>query len=631
LTHWKGHFRGLLVGRGFARQGVHPRSVMDSETIERRRLVALWAPLLICATATYVGTAARLVGGGDNGEFATMLAEGGVAHPPGYPLYVLYLRAMSWLPASSPAHAASVATALLGGGAVLGLLLACTSWGASVPAAAIAGAVFAFSPLAWRAATEPEVFALNALIGASILALTGPACRLGVRKRLCLLGLFAGLGLANHHSIVLLAPAVLWAIVRFLRSREARASDLSLFAAAAAAGLLAYVHSWHTATHAAGRWIWGDPGSPVGLWHHFVRGDYGTTRLSLSGAEPSPAIHLGLLATRMASDLWIVPPVAAIAGIAWLLVRRSAPSPAASRADGGALFLTLLTAGPVFVSRFNIDPTGIGALVVERFYLLPETLLCVPMALGVDLAARSLRGRTGAKSTGVPPWLAILAMIGAAAAGGVFSWPDVRERHRPTVEIYARNTLESTPKDAVILGTGDHRLYGFLYAQRALGIRPDVVYLDPNMWRYEWYRRRLAPAFGRPLYEPVGSSVATIALAESLLATGRPLFVANLFNTAIVRALPSYPFGTLIRILPRAATAPPPEAVEQKNLLLDARFQHEDSPPIRAGTWAGDVQEAYSRPWFALADAFTARGQAARASANRERGRAAARWVVAEP
>jgi hypothetical protein len=590
-------------------------------------MIALWASLLTCVTATYGYTATRFVGGGDSGEFATMLAQGGVPHPPGYPLYVLYLRAMCWLPASSPAHAAALATALLGAAAVLAVMLACTSWGASVPAAAAAGAVFAFSPLAWRAATEAEAFALNALIAAGILALAGPACRLGVRTRLGMLGLLLGLGLANHHSIVLLAPAVLWGVLRPLIRRNARPRDLALFAIAIAFGLIPYAYTWHVAAHSAGRWIWGDPGSLSGLLHHFARGDYGTTRLGVVGGDPKPLLHVGLLVSRTITDLWIVPPIIAIAGMVWLFARRPEPAPPVSRIDGGVLLLTALTAGPFFVSRFNIDPVGIGASVVERFYLLPELLVCIPLALGVDLAAGRLRERTMAERAATPPWIAVVVTVAAAVAGTFTAWPQVREHHRPTIEIYARNTLESAPKDAVILGTGDHRLYGFLYAQHALGIRPDVVYLDPNMWRYRWYRRLLGPALRRSVYEPDGSSVSTVALAESLLATGRPLLVTNLFTTAITHELPSYPFGTLIRVLPRGTAPPSPDEVERTNLQLDAGFGHELSPPKRPETWASDVQETYARPWFALAKAFAVQGLAERSEASRTRALAAAPWL----
>ena len=57
-------------------------------------------------------------------------ARGGVAHPSGYPLYVMYLRAMAWLP-GTPAHAAALATALLGAAQIGVLHAACRAWGSA--------------------------------------------------------------------------------------------------------------------------------------------------------------------------------------------------------------------------------------------------------------------------------------------------------------------------------------------------------------------------------------------------------------------------------------------------------------------------------------------------------------------
>ncbi len=78
----------------------------------------------------YLWIAPTTILGGDNAEFVTLGTIGGVAHPSGYPLYCLWLRAWSWLPVASPAHATALATALLGIAAVVVLHAACRAWGA---------------------------------------------------------------------------------------------------------------------------------------------------------------------------------------------------------------------------------------------------------------------------------------------------------------------------------------------------------------------------------------------------------------------------------------------------------------------------------------------------------------------
>ena len=79
----------------------------------------------------YVGLAARHLLGGDAGEFALIAGVGGYAHPPGYPLYSIFLSLVGRLPVSSAAHEAAMATALIGAVATGVLYLACRRWGAS--------------------------------------------------------------------------------------------------------------------------------------------------------------------------------------------------------------------------------------------------------------------------------------------------------------------------------------------------------------------------------------------------------------------------------------------------------------------------------------------------------------------
>ena len=75
--------------------------------------------------AVYVWLAPRHVVDGDNAELATLGSLGGVPHPTGYPLYMIWLRLMQWLPGSNPAHTAALATAILGAGSVVVLHAAC--------------------------------------------------------------------------------------------------------------------------------------------------------------------------------------------------------------------------------------------------------------------------------------------------------------------------------------------------------------------------------------------------------------------------------------------------------------------------------------------------------------------------
>src|SRR5882724_9666524 len=176
--------------------------------VDRGGLVAL------CALVVYAYLAPAHVVDGDNAEFSTLSVTGGIAHPSGYPLYLLWLHATSWLPGSSPAHTAALATAILGGAAVAMLHAACRAWGARPLAATTACAIFAGAPVVMRVASEAEVFILNALLVSAVLWLAARGGPLRGERRAAALGLVAGLALANHLTCVLVAPVGILGVVR---------------------------------------------------------------------------------------------------------------------------------------------------------------------------------------------------------------------------------------------------------------------------------------------------------------------------------------------------------------------------------------------------------------------------------
>jgi hypothetical protein len=540
-------------------------------------------PLFLVIGAAYFGAAARPVLGGDNGEFATLFATGGVAHPTGYPSYVLWLRALRWLPAATPAHGAALATALAGLFAAMMLYAACRAWGATAGATSVVIATHALSSHAWIASTHAEVFALNALLAAGILF--GVATeRVTGERRLAWLALLAGLGLAHHMSIVFLAPVGLWGVARALSEAERRPRAIGLGIGALALGLLPYAYVVWASRSPEGRVIWGDARDLHGLLAHVLRKEYGTTTLATGPREVDRLGQQLLLARSLLLGLLGLPLLALAA------VRARRP-----RGRTLALLATLLLTGPAFVGLFNLSVRGLDRAIVERFHLLPQVVLCVLVAPALDAVARGRLER---------PAVATLSAVAFGGASGALSLEELARHHDGGVERWVRDSLVAAPSGAVVLGAGDHRFGAFLYAQRALGLRPDVTYVDLNVARNAWYRAQLGARLGVTLVGPRNGTLSTVELAQQLLATGRPVLLTHFATDAIPRALPTYPIGTLIRVLPADAVAPPPRALEAENEAVFARM----SPPgglSAPDSWAGDLQASYARPWSALAFAFT--------------------------
>lgn len=589
-------------------------------------------PLALCAlAAVYLATSARFVLGGDNGEFATIFATGGVPHPSGYPAFALYLRLMSWMPGVSPAHGAALSTAILGIAAVVMVRAACRAWGASAQASVLAAVLFGLSPLMWKLSTHAEVFALHALLAASILRVTGPSARLAPLRRAFLLGLLAGLGLANNHSLVTIAPLGLYGAYQVLLETPQRLRAAGLAAGGLLLGLLPYVYLVLVARSGGDVIAWGDTSSASGLLHHFLRADYGTTQLAISEEGSSAVAHVGRLFVELAKNLNYFPLVFIAIGATTLFgarrprvdlrsgsasasikmprlhettvrVERDEPSttsvgrrPALPLGHGVAWLVAWLCVGPVFIGMFNLPLEGLATIVVERFYLLPLVLLCVPLARGID---RAFEGRLRPVEVYSPICIGLLSLL------IVTGLEPVRDHHREEVEYYLLNSLDTVEPNSVILGTGDHRIYGFHYVQRVLRHREDVTYIDPLLLNYPWYRDQIEARMGVVLQGVSAGSVSSLELAQGLHGAGRNIYLTNRFSDAIVRGAPNYPVGTLIRI----GAPPPPAQLEALNASVAAGYRYSVDAPADPDGWAASVMAEYTRPWRVLAQAYESMG-----------------------
>ena len=170
--------------------------------------------------------------------------------------------------------------------------------------------------------------------------------------------------------------------------------------------------------------------------------------------------------------------------------------------------------------------------------------------------------------------------------------------HSPALELGVRNLLRSLPPDAVVLQSQDPLHYGAAYLQAVDGERPDVVVVQwtPAPTSVPWYRARLAR-------RGISLDGDEVAVAERLLAAGRPVFV-DIYQPAVVTALPSVPYGMVRRVLPRGAQVPSLDEQVATNKRLYEAFELDYEPPSADDELAADVHRKYAATWYELAAAL---------------------------
>ena len=511
-------------------------------TTHRPRVTTL--ALSLIAFLVYLLTLAPGVPPTDSGELILAAWLPGVAHAPGFPLWVV----LGWLfshllPIGSVAQRLNLMSACWGAAAVgmihllwraarsvkqpeprdqrpgiNGDTLVSDPWFLAV-STGIGLAIpltFAFSRTFWAWSVVAEVYSLHIFLTAAILTLL-----LTWRRRLqqgeapqraghwlILAALVYGLALGNHNlTIILLAPPILfwlWANRRGLNLRLITLSALAL-----ALGALIYLYLPWRAGHDP-LLNWGNPANPERLWWHITGKQY---RVSLFGGtlqSMGSELGAGLL-------LWAqqFTPLAAplLLGGAWALWRR----------DRALALFTFLVAllGVGYAVIYDIaddrDAYYLASFLVSTLWLAAAWQWLVEWAWGAAPAPPAARSRANdprARGARRPParppretesqrpppaaapaaWRRLLpiALLLLPLLTLAWNWRQGDHRHYVYPTLYAQNALNEAGPNALIL-TGDWQLYAPLLTRQGVEQqRPDVAALDVLLFQNRpWYHRQI--------------------------------------------------------------------------------------------------------------------------------------------
>lgn len=210
----------LLFGGFWLRTLYRQRHILAIVARQRALVGALVVGL--CVFGVYLATMGRYVGAADTFEFQVTAPVLGIAHPTGYPLYVLFGKVTSLVPFGSMAWRVNLSAAIPAALAVVVLADVIRRLAIGRLLALLAALTLAFSVTFWSQAIEAEVYALNALfvviiIGILVHGLYVTDPRFGGERAMGARSVFGlalafGFGLTNHLTIVLLVPPAIFGL-----------------------------------------------------------------------------------------------------------------------------------------------------------------------------------------------------------------------------------------------------------------------------------------------------------------------------------------------------------------------------------------------------------------------------------
>ncbi len=409
--------------------------------------------------------------GADGGDLIAAAATGGVAHPTGYPLYLLLARLFQLIPLGSLAWRTNLMSAVFAVGAAVLVYLIVRRETGRWPAGLVSGAAAGLAPLLWSQAVITEVHALQAFLVALVILLS-TGLRSERRKKVLdgLRGLVLGLASGNHVTILLLLPVVF--LVNSFRSQEtgkrrrldwaALGWQLLFFLIGALIYLL--IPLWAAAHPPVN---WGNAVTPARFGWLVSGALYQDQLLSVPFSQAGE--RLGAWAGLLLKQFGLLGLFLGAASLFFFQPR-------------SRLFqVTLWT-----LVVYSVFAIGFGSF-DSYVYLIPAFLA---FSIWIGIGAGGLLDVI----TPEAPQLAALAGLGMVVFFGWLGWvhlPPVNASQDGRAERFGRQVMAEAPPQALVFAEGDRAAFGLWYFYYALRQRQDLTVIASGLLAFDWYRETL--------------------------------------------------------------------------------------------------------------------------------------------
>lgn len=428
--------------------------------------------LFIFIFFVYIHNLSHGVYGGDSGDLITAAFVGGVAHPPGYPLFVflgfLLTRFHFW---PSPAFAVGLISAFSGALGVVCFYLISKFTTKRTFISFIVALILGFTYYFWFYSEIAEVFTLNSLFFLILLYITLKMRQSASLRLLPFFTFFLGLAATNHQIIILTLPSLLLLLIPFLwKNVRPKRTHVGLLLASLFAGVAGFSFYMYIPIASLHNPIlnWDTVHDIPSFLHLLLRKDYGTFS---AGLFSTPSVQQRLILVQVF--------------LSQLVIQLTIPVIILSLLGFGCLYkkdkdllyslsLGFLLTGPLFIAYAGFPLTGGFYFGVnERFFLLPIIFLLLFVPWGLQLLSDIFEKTLKRNSLLVQSvFLLIPVML------FVYNFPKTNLSNIIIGDTFAQDLLSSLSPHAIFFISGDTITFNTWYEHYVMGFRPDVQTLN---------------------------------------------------------------------------------------------------------------------------------------------------------
>jgi hypothetical protein len=455
----------------------------------------------------------------DSGELIVAAQGLGVAHPPGFPLWVMLAHLASLVPLGNVARRINFSSALFAAlsSAMLTLVVAELMITASylstskqkrarrredgdsdvgrllifAPALG-AGLLMAFSRTLWSYATITEVYTLNTLLILTVFFLllrwrrrvvadqgdTGEALA-AHDSWLYAAALVFGLALGVHHVTVgVTLPALAVIVYRTQGLRFFTGRRLVYAALISIAGLVAVYAYLPFAASRSPVINWGNPRSLQEIWWHVTGRQYRVFLSFSPSTMGTQFLEFCRILLREFGPAWLpLPLVVAFIGFA-----------SAYKRDRTTFWFLLF----IVIANLAYDLSYQIAEDKDAYYLPTFIAMAIGAGFGICWLIQITVSKS-MRSSGY--WAAVIAILLTSATALAANWPFNNRRHYFIANDYVENLLSTIEPNGLLLTQDWQVVSPMFYAQEVERRRPDVKVVDINLLRRSWYFDYLRHAY----------------------------------------------------------------------------------------------------------------------------------------
>jgi len=458
--------------------------------------------------AVYLFSLAPTITFGDSGEVVTAAITLGIAHPPGYPLWLILAKLFSFLPIGTVAYRLNLMSAILDAAAVglLALVISRTfprvcarvishdAFESPVAAmitgsaSATAALIIAFSPVFWRQSVIAEVYPLHHLLVCLILLVLE---RWGESPEkhglLFAMAFLVGAGMGNHHTLLLITPAI-GLYVLLVRPRVLLSPKIMLGCVALLfLGLCLYLYlPLRASTHPPLNW--GNPATWETFWFHVGRKQYRVIEVvrPLSVLMPQLKFFFASIADESLPVVLLLPALLGIGfadrqGKIWLLFT----------------FASFVFTGVVFILIANTE-LDLNAQEILRIYFLASFLIvAIWIGYGIGIIGLlALRASRRLRLKVMPATIIALLWFLLPVSNLMLNYGKASMRGKNYALVYGEMLINGLRQGAIVFVGTDSAYSIPMYLKWVDNRRPDISILNLNrlvLPQYAAEARRNAP------------------------------------------------------------------------------------------------------------------------------------------